>query len=456
MSMKFVIPIFFLSISILCSQGDPGFVQVGTNFSLPVAVVNAGDNSQRLFIVEKRGQIEVIPNLVSGEKLADPFLDITSIVDASQNEQGLLGLAFHPDYENNGFFYVNYIFDPAFGGDVTRISRFSVTSNPNIADPNSEMVLMEFGQPFINHNGGDLHFGPDGYLYIATGDGGGSGDTQNNSQTTTNLLGNILRIDVDGDDFPADPLKNYAIPTDNPFVMDSMIEDEIYHYGLRNPWRMSFDAMNGDLYIGDVGQFSREEINFIPAGTSGLNLGWKCMEGFSQFSNSNSCNEGVAQGIFYPPIFDVQHNTAESITGGFVYRGSTFTDFQGWYFCIDFLTDRMWQLKRDMNGDWQNILVTGLGVSSISSFGVSENNELYAVSYGGTLYRIIDKNVCEATLNIPTPTNTEYSAYQSITSDGTVSGSPVTYRAPEITLNPNFSVPLMTIFEAVSQICGTP
>jgi len=454
--MRLIIPIFLLSISILFSQGDPGFVGLGSaNFSLPVAIANAGDGTNRLFIAEKRGRIEIVSNLVSGNTLVDPFLDITSIVDASQNEQGLLGLAFHPDYENNGYFYVNYIFDPGFSSDVTRVSRFTVTGDANIADPNSELLLLEFPQPFTNHNGGDLHFGPDGYLYISTGDGGGSGDPQNNGQTTSNLLGKILRIDVDGDDFPADPLKNYAIPSDNPFLADATIADEIYHYGLRNPWRMSFDALTGDLYIGDVGQWAREEIDFIPAGTSGLNLGWKCMEGFSQFSNTSSCNSGVQQGIFYPPIFDIQHNTAESITGGHVYRGNTFTDLQGWYFCIDFLTNRMWQLKRDVNGNWQDIQVTGLGVSNISGFGVSENNEMYAVSYGGNLYRLIDKDVCTQTINVPTPSNPEYLAYQSITSNGTVSNSPVAFKAPEITLNPNFNVPLMTIFEAINGICGS-
>lgn len=454
--MRFIFPIFLLSISIVFSQGDPGLVGVGSaNFSQPVVITNAGDGSDRLFIAEKGGRIKIVSDLVSGNTGIDPFLDLSSIVDVSQNEQGLLGLAFHPDYENNGYFYVNYIYDPGLTSDVTRVSRFTVTGNANVADPNSELLLLQFPQPFSNHNGGDLHFGPDGYLYISTGDGGGSGDPQNNGQTTSNLLGKILRIDVDGDDFPADPLKNYAIPGDNPFVSDSNIEDEIYHYGLRNPWRMSFDALTGDLYIGDVGQWAREEIDFIPAGTSGLNLGWKCMEGFSQFSNTTSCDNGVQQGIFYPPIFDIQHNTAESITGGHVYRGSTFTDLQGWYFCIDFLTNRMWQLKRDGSGNWQNIQVTGLGVFNISSFGVSENNEMYAVSYGGTLYRLIDKDACAQTINIPTPVSQEYAAYQSITSDGTVGPSPVTFRAPEITLNPNFTVPLMTIFEAINQICGS-
>jgi len=421
------------------SQGNPLFIEVTSGLSSPIAVTNAGDQSSRLFIVEKEGMIQLIKNS-DYQVESTPFLDIRSRVDDGANEEGLLGLAFHPQYKTNGYFYVNYIRDGS--PDKTRISRFNVnSSNPNIADPNSELILLEYDQPFGNHNGGDLQFGPDGYLYIASGDGGSSNDPQGNAQNTNTLLGAILRIDVDN---PSGGL-NYSLPASNPFG------NEVWLYGLRNPWRFSFDANTGDMYIADVGQNSREEVNVVLSGVGGLNLGWNCREGFI---NSSGCS-----GTFHDPIFDYTHNLStggRSITGGFVYRGNTFSDFQGWYFFIDFVSERLWQTKGTSAAGLQSTTKIISNVSSISSFGVSEAGELYAVSISGRLYRIIDQDDCPTTLNIPTAGNQNYLARELITSDATIPmNANVTYGALEVLLNPNFTVPDVTQFETIHEICGS-
>ena len=243
----------------------------------PLGLIDAGDGSGRLFIVEQVGSIRIHDN---GEVLSTPFLDLSSRVSCC-NERGLLGLAFHPDYAQNDFFFVNYT--DASGRTV--VSRFSVSGDPNRADAGSEVEVLSFDQPFSNHNGGHLAFGPDGYLYIATGDGGSGGDPQNNGQQLDTLLGKILRVDVDGL-----PL---AIPPDNPFVGDTTARDEIWAYGLRNPWRFSFDRRTGDLFIADVGQDRREEIDLQPSGSpGGQNYGWRRMEGSICFQPASGCTDG--------------------------------------------------------------------------------------------------------------------------------------------------------------------
>ncbi|WP_296704664.1 PQQ-dependent sugar dehydrogenase, partial [Algoriphagus sp.] len=245
------------------------------SFTRPVDFQHAGDNSNRVFVVEQRGVISVFQNdLETTEKTE--FLKIENLVDDSGNEEGLLGLAFHPDYKSNGYFYVNYT---ATNPNRTVISRFSVSSsNPNQADGSSELVLLEFDQPFSNHNGGQISFGPDGYLYIAVGDGGSGGDPRGNGQNRKSLLGSILRIDIDR----TEGSKNYAIPSDNPFANNNLgFKEEIYAYGLRNPWRFSFDSANGQLWVGDVGQNKYEEVDIIKKGG---NYGWNSMEGFHCFN----------------------------------------------------------------------------------------------------------------------------------------------------------------------------
>ncbi len=350
------------------------FVEVASGFRRPLYMTNAGDGSNRLFVVEQGGRIFIIEN---DQRLETPFLDLTQIVsrDANQSgysERGLLGLAFHPDYENNGFFYVNYT---DLNGD-TVIARYNVSADdPNLADPDSGVTLLTADQPFPNHNGGELAFGPDGHLYIGLGDGGSGGDPQNNAQNLSNLLGKILRLDV-GDGSGA-----YIIPEDNPFV-DSAAP-EIWAYGLRNPWRFSFDMETGDLYISDVGQNMWEEVNHLPAGTgSGANLGWRIYEGTHPYSGE------PAPADLIMPVAEYSHSQGVSITGGYVYRGEAIPDLQGVYLYGDFGYGTIWYLYQDSAGEWQNgTYKTGTGLT-ISSFGVDEAGELYVVNYGGALLRL--------------------------------------------------------------------
>ena len=325
-------------------------------------ITHAGD--ERLFVVERAGRIKII---IDGSIHINNFLDITSKVNDNPNERGLLGLAFHPDYFSNGYFYVNYTMN---NGD-TRISRFSVANDPNTADPNSEMVIMEIDQPEWNHNGGGIKFGPDGYLYIGTGDGGSGGDPWGpigNGQNTQTLLGKMLRIDVNNG-------SPYSIPPTNPFVGNNDVLDEIWAIGLRNPWRFSFDKETGDLWIGDVGQNVWEEIDFQPANsTGGENYGWKCYEGTHNFSS----NCGTATN-FVDPVHDFSHGNFEhcSVTGGFVYRGCENPDFVGHYIYTDFCSGVFWSLVPDGNGGWTNTQIANYGGYDISTFGEDVNGELY-------------------------------------------------------------------------------
>ena len=340
-------------------------------------------------------------------------------------------------------FYVNYIKNDS-PRDSTRISRFSVNPfNPDTALPGSEVVILNYAQTFNNHNGGDLQFGPDGMLYIAAGDGGSSGDPGNNGQNPNNLLGSILRIDVDNPTIGM----HYSVPTNNPFG------NEVWLYGLRNPWRFSFDRLTNEMYVADVGQNSREEVSVVGAGVGGLNLGWRCWEGFRSF-NQSGCS-----GPFYQPIIDYPHNSATggfSITGGYVYRGSTFSNFTGWYFFIDFVTERLWQTQGTSQVGLQVTTKVINNVSSVSSFGESESGELYAVSLGrGDIYRLIDLDECPINLDISAITKLQNVAQQEITSDAVIVQDNVVYGAPEVILNPTFEVSGNINFETLVGICGS-
>ncbi|HET9914660.1 MAG TPA: PQQ-dependent sugar dehydrogenase [Anaerolineales bacterium] len=318
------------------------------------------DGSGRLFVIEKVGRIRIIEN---DQLVATPFLDVSDRVGSSGNEQGLLGLAFHPRYGENGRFFVNYT---DTNGD-TVIARFQVSNDPNVADPASESKLLGVDQPFQNHNGGVLAFGPDGYLYAGLGDGGSQGDPRGNAQNTQVLLGKILRIDVDS----AEP---YAVPADNPFG------NEVWAYGLRNPWRLSFDKATSDLYIGDVGQGQWEEIDFLAAGSpGGANFGWDHREGTHEYEGGGP--EGMID-----PVAEYSHPEGGcSVTGGYVYRGSM-PEWNGIYLYGDYCSGIVWGLIQT-DGGWQNQLLFDLSFT-ITSFGQDGSGELYLVSDSGEILRL--------------------------------------------------------------------
>ncbi|GAB4469158.1 MAG: hypothetical protein Kow00124_04120 [Anaerolineae bacterium] len=305
--------------------------------------------------------------------LEQPFLDLTDRVNSASYEQGLLGIAFHPDYAANGRFFVHYTGSRGEGV----IARFSVTGDPDVADPSSEEIVLQVAQPAPNHNGGHIAFGPDGYLYIGLGDGGAAGDRFRNGQNLQTLLGSMLRIDVD--ELP------YTIPPDNPFLADTAALDEIWAYGLRNPWGFSFDRLTGDLYIGDVGQNVYEEINFQPASSAGgENYGWPITEGFHCYDAASCDTAGLVM-----PVAEYDHSQGCSVTGGVVYRGSQFPEMGGVYFFGDFCSGIIWGLARDASGAWQVAELTRSGLQ-ISAFGEDESGEVYVLDMqGGAVYRII-------------------------------------------------------------------
>jgi len=342
-------------------------------FTRPVDLQHPGDGTDRIFVVEQAGVIKVFENNASVTN-APIFLDIQNRVNDSGNEEGLLGLAFHPDYKNNGYFYVNYTAIPP---RRTVIGRYRVNpSNPNQADPNSELILLTFNQPFENHNGGQLAFGADGFLYIATGDGGSGGDPQGNGQNLQTLLGKILRIDVN----TAGAGRNYGIPSTNPFAGNTAgNREEIYAYGLRNPWRMSFDPVTKWLWTADVGQQRREEIDIIE---SGKNYGWNRMEGTLCYPSGSPCDlPGLIK-----PIAEYGRTLGASVTGGYVYRGNKVPELAGAYVYGDFVSGRIWALRYDGVNPAVNteLLDTSLG---IASFGVDKNLELYICAFDGRIYR---------------------------------------------------------------------
>lgn len=339
------------------------WVPVIDGLTRPVDLQSAFDGSGRLFIIEKYGAIRIVKD---GQLLDQPFLNIDDRVNDESNEMGLLGLAFHPNYEQNGYFYVNYTGE----GGHTRISRF--TASGDIADPNSEQVLMVIDQPFPNHNGGGVVFGPDGYLYLGLGDGGAGGDPFKNGQNLDALLGKLLRIDVNN----GDP---YAIPADNPFG------SEVWAYGLRNPWRFSFDRATGDLWIGDVGQGEWEEVDYLPAGSlGGANFGWSIMEGSYGY-------DGEAQPGLLLPAAEYSHSNPYSgcsVTGGYVYRGAM-PEWNGVYLYGDYCEGTVWGLTL-LNGQWQSQVLFETDIR-ITSFGEDEAGELYLVSDTGAVYILARK-----------------------------------------------------------------
>jgi glucose/arabinose dehydrogenase len=330
--------------------------EIAGGLNRPVDIQSAKDGSGRLFIVEKYGAIRVFEN---GKLLDQPFLNIHDRVDDSGNEMGLLGLTFDPAYKQNGYFYVNYTGD----GGNTRISRFKAEGDT--AEPNSETVLLKINQPFPNHNGGSLAFGPDGYLYAGLGDGGLAGDPFKNGQNKNSLLGKILRIDVN----KGNP---YSIPSDNPFG------NEVWEYGLRNPWRISFDRASGDLWIGDVGQGNWEEVDYVRAGSpGGLNFGWSIMEGFHGY-------DADPQPGLVRPLVEYSHDHGNcSVIGGYVYRGAM-PEWKGIYLYGDYCSGFVWGLFPYKDGK-QNMKLFETGMT-INSFGQDETGEIYLASDNGGIY----------------------------------------------------------------------
>jgi glucose/arabinose dehydrogenase len=349
---------------------DPTVMQlvpVADGFNRPLYLTTAGDGSGRLFVVEQGGRIFVLKD---GARIETPFLDVSSLLsrdvfNGGYSERGLLGLVFSPDYANNGLFFINY----TDGNGNTVVARYHAEGDT--ADPNSAVTILTQQQPYPNHNGGMMAFGPDGYLYIALGDGGSGGDPQGNGQKLDTWLGKILRIDVSGD--------AYAVPPDNPFVSQQGAKPEIWAYGLRNPWRFSFDRATGDLYIGEVGQDAWEEVDFQPADSKGgENYGWNRYEGTHPYAGGNTT--GLTM-----PVAEYPHQQGISISGGYVYRGAKIPELVGAYFYGDFGTGTIWSLYRDANGQWQNNVFMRLQGTTISSFGQDEDGELYVVNYNGSI-----------------------------------------------------------------------
>lgn len=335
----------------------------------PTSITHARDGSRRLFITEQAGRIVIVRNNV---QLREPFLDIRDRVSCC-GERGLLSAAFPPSFQKNGFFYADYT---NRSGDSV-IARFSVTRDPDLADRASEEIILTIRQPFANHNGGQLAFGPDGYLYIGMGDGGSGGDPYGNGQRLDTLLGKMLRIDVES------AVKPYGIPASNPFAGKKGALPEIWATGLRNPWRFSFDRKNGGLFIADVGQNKYEEVNFQPPSSKGgENYGWNSMEGLHCFK-ARTCDTGG----LVPPVVEYSHDAGCSVTGGMVYRGKAFPPLDGAYLYGDYCSGRIWGLKR--NGEQWAAKELAHTKLSISAFGDDEAGELYVAGYDeGGIYRV--------------------------------------------------------------------
>lgn len=349
---------------------------VATDLARALYVTHANDDSGRLFIVQQNGVVRI---LLDDALLPTPFLDVANLIsqDALGNgytERGLLGLAFHPDYAENGRLFINYT---EANTHETILAAYTVSeTDPNRVDLSTAQELMRVAQPFGNHNGGHIAFGADGYLYISLGDGGSQGDPQNNGQRPITLLGSILRIDVDStqDD------TNYGIPSDNPFVGSDAGAPEVWAYGFRNVWRFSFDRLTGDLYMGDVGQNRWEEINFQPADSAGgQNYGWNIMEGTRPYSGALPPADAVA------PVAEYEHISGHcSVTGGYVYRGESVPTLAGAYVFGDFCSGQLWTTYPDASGQWQTNALMDTPYT-VSSFGEDENGELYLVHYGGNM-----------------------------------------------------------------------
>ncbi|TXT55418.1 MAG: putative glucose sorbosone dehydrogenase [Candidatus Thorarchaeota archaeon] len=394
---KLFIPLFlFLSGIIIISTANPIIAQNGMqlnnafpnlSFTQPLGLVSPDDGTNRIFVVTKPGEIYVFdndPNIQS----ATLFLDIKGKVNDVGGEEGLLGLAFHPNFSENGYFFVDYTADSP---RRTVIERYTVSEDDsNQADATSGYVILEVDQPYANHNGGQIGFGPDGYLYIALGDGGSGGDPEGHGQDRTTLLGAILRIDIDNTDAGLE----YGIPDTNPFVDNTEgYREEIYAYGLRNPWRFSWDSETDAMWAADVGQGEVEEIDIIE---SGNNYGWNIMEGDQCYEPDTGCDTtGLSM-----PIWTYNHDVGSSITGGYVYRGSTYDNLVGKYIYGDFGSGKIWALDYDESSETNNEELFDT-TYQISSFGVDSTNELYVVDFSGEIYILGDSN------GVTTPTTPE-------------------------------------------------
>ena len=409
----------WIAVAVLClatwlSLGETAAAQpalnlqlVASGFASPVAIANARDGSNRLFIVEQGGVIKIYNG---SQVLATPFLNIASKV-LSGGERGLLGLAFDANYVSNGLFYVFYTSPPA--GEVT-IARFSVTADPNVANPNSELILKtQAHSDFGNHNGGSLLFGPDGCLYAGIGDGGSGGDPNNNGQNLNTLLGKIIRIN------PSDGAACAAAPG-NPFVGTAGARGEIWALGVRNPWRITFDRLTGDLLIADVGQGTREEVNFQPAGVGGRNYCWRHKEGTLIFDAGVACTAGTPT----DPVLEYDHSAGKcSITGGYRYRGNRIPEIAGTYFYGDYCSGQIWGAT-ESGGVWSTSQLFDTAFN-ISTFGEDESGEIYVVNLsGGAFYRLVDSRATTTTALTASPNPSVFG--QSVTFTATVTGSGAT------------------------------
>jgi glucose/arabinose dehydrogenase len=397
-----IFTIFLLTIQPSQSQPVLTFTPViTTGLSSPVDVVAANDGTNRIFIVERGGTIKVYSNTYT--QLSNNFLTISTNI-LTGGERGLLSLVFHPDFENNRYFFVYYT--NSQGG--INVDRFQTqVSNPNQADAATRTNIMTIVKPVSqdNHNGGKLNFGLDGHLYFGLGDSGGGGDPRNLAQRGDSLWGKMVRINVDN--FTTPPF--YTIPTDNPYISNPAVLDEIFSFGLRNPWRWSFDRLNGNVWIADVGQNAREEVNKVtPAQSNAANYGWRCYEGFSTF-NTGGCQPASS---YISPIFDYPHNGATggfSITGGYVYRGTLYPAMAGYYICADYASANAWVINSTTNA---STLQAGVP-AEISSFGELENGELVAVTLTGSLYTVTTNSILP--LQLLSWTGTTQNGYNTLT-----------------------------------------
>ncbi len=364
-----------------------------SGFSNPIAIIADPDSASRFFVVQQRGLIRIVEN---GSVLPSNFLDVSTLISTG-GERGLLGMAFDPAHATNRYFYLNFT---EVNTGATRIVRYTRT-NATTANAASRFDMLRIVQPFTNHNGGTIAFGDDGFLYIGMGDGGSANDPNNAAQTATSLLGKMLRIDVNGDDFPSDSARNYRIPTTNPFLdgVPVTANGEIWAFGVRNPWKWSFDRKAhgglGAMLMGDVGQNQWEEVNYEPFGAGGRNYGWRMREG----AHSTGMT-GSAYTPWVDPIVEYSHAVGGSITGGFLYRGNALgPDFYGRYFFADYISGRVWSVFVDVDpvtgeGSASDLrehtsdLTTGSSVGNVSSFGADRNGELFIVTYAGTIYRL--------------------------------------------------------------------